>query len=125
MTPQEQARMAYSSPTGPIQSPRGTEYTAFLNVTRAIRTAALEEKGVSVALVTALQKNRQLWTLVAASVADPANELPASLRARLFYLYEFTVEHTRKVLSGQETPAALIEVNLSIMQGLVAEHTEQ
>lgn len=113
--------MAYSSPAAPVRSARGSEYTAFLEITRALKKASAEKNRKSVLRVEALMRNRQLWTILAANVAAPDNELPPPLRAQLFYLYEFTVEHSRKVLAGEETLDALIDVNTSVMQGLMSE----
>ena len=44
--------------------------------------------------------------------------LPDDLRARIFYLAEFTDQHTRKVLNGRDTAGPLIEINTAIMRGL-------
>lgn len=110
--------MAYSSPSAPIRTPRGTEYEALADVTRAIRKAATAGRAEFRALVTALHRNRQLWTIFAASVADPENGLPAPLRAQIFYLFEFTMHHTSEVLAGRADAAPLIDVNAAIMQGL-------
>ncbi len=112
--------MAYSSPTAPIRTARGTEYEALADVTRAIRKAATEGRPAFKALVSALHRNRQLWTIFASSVADPENGLPAPLRAQIFYLFEFTMHHTSEILAGRADAGPLIEVNTSIMQGLRA-----
>jgi flagellar protein FlaF len=42
------------------------------------------------------------------------------LRARIFYLAEFTRAHTRKVLRRTAGPDALVEINLAVMRGLRA-----
>ena len=125
MTPQEQARMAYSSPSAPIRTTRGTEYEAFVEITRALKSASTPGRGSFKDLVTALHRNRQLWTILASSVADRENGLPVPLRARLFYLYEFTVHHTSEVLAGRAGADALIEINTTVMQGLVAGGAER
>ncbi len=70
------------------------------------------------ALAEALHENRTLWTHLAAEVADDDNELSQDLRARLFYLAEFTAHHSRKVLRGEADVAPLIEVNTAVMRGL-------
>lgn len=111
--------MAYSSPAAPTRTARGTEYEAFVDITRALKRATLAGRPGFKDLVAALHRNRQLWTILAASVADPENGLPAPLRARLFYLYEFTQKHTSEVLAGRESANALIEINATVMKGLV------
>ena len=121
MNAHDLARMAYSSPAAPIRTARGTEYEAIADVTRALRKASASERSGFGDLVSALHRNRQLWTTLAAAVADPANELPSALRARIFYLYEFTAQHTSDVLARRADAAPLIEINTAIMQGLRAE----
>jgi flagellar protein FlaF len=70
------------------------------------------------ALAAAVHDNRRLWTILAADVADPANPLPAALRARLVYLAEFTRVHSGKVLREGASPDPLIEINIAVMRGL-------
>jgi flagellar protein FlaF len=72
-------------------------------------------------LVTALHSNRCLWNVLAVDVADSGNELSKAVRAQIFYLSEFVREHTKKILAGDATVDALVDVNLAIMRGLNAE----
>ena len=112
------AKTAYSAPGQPTRTARGTEYELFARITHRLKAAAtLGEAGFS-SLARALHDNRRLWTTLAADVADPGNQLPAPLRARLFYLAEFTTQHTRKVLAGDADAAVLVDINTSIMRGL-------
>ncbi|SFT96306.1 flagellar protein FlaF [Sedimentitalea nanhaiensis] len=69
-------------------------------------------------LAEALHDNRKLWNIFAIDVADPGNSLPKDLKARLFYLAEFTNHHTSKVLARQASVEPLLEVNTAIMRGL-------
>lgn len=110
------ARRAYAQTAGPVRTPRGVEYEAFARITRHLKSVA--NSGKLGKLAPALHDNRRLWTLLASDVADPKNPLPADLRARIFYLAEFTDQHSRKVLRGEATAAALVEINLSVMRGL-------
>lgn len=75
------------------------------------------EKGFA-DLAAALHDNRRLWTLLATSVADSKNELPQPLRAQIFYLAEFTLQHSQKVLEGNASAQILIDINTSVMRGL-------
>jgi flagellar protein FlaF len=113
-----QARKAYDIGNPALRSPRSTEYEAFARVTRALKAAARAQDGVAAMTVSALHDNRRLWTFLAASVADESNNLPDELRARLFYLYEFTLVHTRKVLRQEAVIDPLIDVNAAVMAGL-------
>nr|WP_284040789.1 flagellar biosynthesis regulator FlaF [Phaeovulum sp. NW3] len=112
------AKTAYAAPGVPTRTPRGTEYEIFARITHRLQTARdLGPLGFS-ALARAIYDNRRLWTALAADVADPENKLPAPLRARLFYLAEFTQSHSRQILSGKESVDILIEINTAIMRGL-------
>ena len=73
------------------------------------------------ALTEALHANRKLWKIFAIDVADPGNKLPKDLKARLFYLAEFTSHHTSKVLARQATAEPLLEINTAILRGLRSE----
>ncbi len=110
------AKTAYNtSSRAPLRTSRGTEYDAFAKVTHQLgraQTASFAD------LAAALHENRRLWTLLAADVAEVGNGLPDDLRARIFYLAEFTADHSRKVLSGEEEVSILIEINTAVMRGL-------
>jgi flagellar protein FlaF len=114
------ARRAYAQSEGPVSTPRGVEYEAFARITRQLKSAA--SAGSVRQLAPALHDNRRLWTILASDVADPDNPLPSELRARIFYLAEFTQQHSREVLRGKASADALVEINLSVMRGL--RHTE-
>lgn len=110
------AQTAYSNSAAPTRTPRGTEYDAFARITHRMKSAAHSDDFT--ALASALYENNRLWTLLAADVSDQDNALPAALRGRIFYLYEFTVQHSRKVLRKEDSIEALIDINTSIMRGL-------
>jgi flagellar protein FlaF len=112
------AKTAYASNKAPIRTPRGTEYEAFARVTHRLKAAADKGKAGFSELAQALHLNRQLWTILAADVAEDGNGLPQDLRARIFYLAEFTTQHSRKVLRGEDSAEALIDINMAIMRGL-------
>jgi len=112
--------MAYTQAAAPTRTDRGTEYDIFARVTRAMKTADDKGKPGFRDLVAAIHENHRLWTLLAADVADGGNSLPQDLRARIFYLAEFTDQHSRKVLSGKAAARVLVEVNAAIMKGLRA-----
>lgn len=118
MTAVAQARKAYEPGNPVLRSPRSIEYEAFARATSALRSAVRGGRTNSTAMIRALHENRRLWILLAASVADPDNGLPSELRARLFYLHEFTTIHTRRVLNGEAAVDPLIDVNAAVMAGL-------
>ena len=94
------------------------EYEAFARVTRHLkRSADLGAAGFA-DLARALHENRRLWTMLALHVADPANGLPQDLRARLFYLAEFSNLMAGKVLRREAEAGVLVEINTAVMRGL-------
>lgn len=112
------AQSAYKQNAQPIRTDRGTEYDAFAGITRRLKSYGQQKGKDFAALAEALHDNRRLWNILATSVADKQNSLPNSLRAQIFYLAEFTEQHTSKVLSGNDEVDVLVDVNLSIMRGL-------
>ncbi len=117
MTAQSMARSAYAAAVAPTRTDRGAEYEAFARCTHALN-AAQAGKGGYPALVQALHDNRLLWTALAADVSKEENGLPVPLRARIFYLAEFTLHHSRRVLAGEADASALVDVNTAVMRGL-------
>lgn len=109
------AHASYTASAAPVRTPRATEYDLLARTTGAL----LRARGFA-ALAKALHDNRRLWTALSADVVEPTNGLPAELRARLFYLAEFTAHHTRRVLSGEGDVAVLIDINTAVMRGLAA-----
>ncbi|MCR8724382.1 flagellar biosynthesis regulator FlaF [Frigidibacter sp. SLM-1] len=115
------ARSGYSAAAQPIRTPRSIEYEAFARITARLRAGVTAGRGGFAALAEALHDNRRLWTLLASDVAEPDNGLSAELRARIFYLAEFTSQHTSKILAGKASAEPLIEINAAIMGGLRSE----
>lgn len=112
------AQTAYAASAAPTRTDRGMEYEAFARATSAMRTANAEGKRGFPALARALDDNRRLWVLMATNVADRDNRLPQQLRAQIFYLAEFSLQHTSKVLAGEATADVLIDINTAVMRGL-------
>lgn len=111
------AKTAYATPQPALRTPRGIEADLFTNITAKLRQAS-SPQGSFPALVSALHENRRYWTALAADVSEDGNGLPAQLRARIFYLAEFTNQHTRKVLARQEDAGVLVEINTAMLRGL-------
>ena len=113
-----QAPIAYSRREAPTRSLRSVEYDLLAQITRRLRSAWANRTDDFPGLVRALADNQQLWSTLASDVAHPGNALPAVLRARLFYLYEFTVQHSRGVLDGKASVEVLADINTAVMRGL-------
>ena len=111
------ARSVYAGAMRPTHTGRSAEYEIIARVTRGLGEA--REPGASFnALVHAVHDSRSLWTALAADVSVDTNPLPIELRARIFYLSEFTAQHSRKVLAGEAPIDILIDINTAVMRGL-------
>lgn len=121
MNAQLLAKSAYAGAVVPTRTGRGTEYEIFAQITRRLNVAVTRPDGDFNALVRALHDNRALWTTLAADVAEATNGLPQTLRARIYYLAEFTRNHTRRVLAGEAAAGVLVDINMAVMRGLRGE----
>ncbi|ARO15400.1 flagellar biogenesis regulator FlaF [Ketogulonicigenium robustum] len=116
----ELARSGYGNALVGIRDNRSMEQAVFSRVTSALIAA---QESDFAAKAKALHDNRRLWTWLAADVASDQNQLPADLRARIFYLAEFTIDHSSKALREGADLAPLIEVNRAMLQGLAPRAT--
>ena len=110
--------ISYARPEAPTRSLRSVEYDLLAQVTQRLRSAWANRATDFPALARAVADNSQLWSTLASDVALPGNSLPASLRARLFYLYEFSAMHGRAVLEGKASVEVLTDINMAVMRGL-------
>ena len=120
MTTMQMTHGGYGAANAHIRTPRSIEYDVLARVTARMKAACTE--GASFGrLAEALTENNQLWTTLAGDVAEANNGLPAALRAQLFYLFEFTYQHTQKVLKGEAKAEVLIEINTAVLRGLAGQ----
>ncbi len=110
------AKTAYANTAAPVRTARGVEYDVFSRITRQLKTAIAG--GNFNNLVNALHENSKLWTILAVDIVDESNLLPEELRARIFYLSEFTKHHTRLVMRREANAEPLVDINTAIMRGL-------
>ncbi|MDQ7777598.1 flagellar biosynthesis regulator FlaF [Paracoccus aminovorans] len=102
-----------------IRTERDQEYLAFSRITRQLQQAL--NTGERRAMIQAAYANNQLWTVLAADLAQPANALPEQVKAGLLSLAIFSIKRGQKVLSENASAEPLIEINLKIMKGLRGE----
>lgn len=114
----DQAQQAYAPKTSALRTGRSAEHQLFSDVTKQLRTTADRLPSGFPAFAEAVHANRAVWTHLATQVADDDNALSDDLRARIFYLAEFTSFHSSKVLKGEADIAPLIEINTAMMRGL-------
>lgn len=111
------ARAAYARPEAPHRDFRALEYDLLARATKALSLSRSEGDDYA-KLLTALDENQRLWSTLAADVAEAENGLPQKLRAQLFYLYEFTTQHSHAVRDNKASVDVLIDINTAVMRGL-------
>ena len=111
------ANNGYASSIQSTGSDRSIEYQAFAHVTQALTSVNKNAPDYFA--------NLKLWTILSVEVANDNNELPAELRANLFYLAEFTRAHTAKVQAGKADTDVLIDINRMVMRGLRGQTVEE
>ena len=118
MNASDRALLAYAPANSPLRTERAIEHQVIAKVTAGLTEAIRNSPNDFPALARALHDNRQLWTVLAADVAQAENRLPEMLRAQIFYLAEFTTIHTARVLRGEARAEPLVEINTAILKGL-------
>lgn len=116
------AQHAYRHQAQAAKTGRDTEYDAFARITSRLKSAATKGRAGYNDLVDALHENRKLWTILAGDVVSKSNGLPPEVRARIFYLSEFTQKHSSLVLRKEASVRPLLEINIAIMRGLRHAH---
>lgn len=113
-------RTGYGQQPQQVRPARSVEYDLLARATHQLRKACQDAHSPlgRMALVAALAENLRVWGVFALDVADQGNGLPPKLRAQLFYLYEFTQHHSRKVQQEGASPEVLVEINTAVMRGL-------
>ncbi len=120
MNASELALQAYAPISSPLRSDRSMEHQLFADITAKLSSAGAKGSIDFPRLAGALHDNRRLWTVLAAEVSQADNLLPADLRARIFYLAEYTAVHTSRILKGEADVTALVEINTAMLRGLSA-----
>lgn len=111
---------AYQRTRTIAESPRNTEFRLVSQVTGemiAARDAGL--KGTS--LMSALHRNREMWSAFASACGSPGNALPDELRAGIISLALWVDRFTSDVVTDREPIDELIGVNRLLLEGLAPE----
>ncbi|SHH63872.1 flagellar biosynthesis regulator FlaF [Marivita hallyeonensis] len=112
------SRQNYYHAQQSIKSERENEYDIIFRITRELKQAFLVRYEDYPKFVNALNKNRNLWTILASDLLQPGNQLPKELKAQLFYLGEFVQDYSRRALKERLSISPLLDVNMSILRGL-------
>ena len=115
----ELARQAYAPAAAAVKTDRAIEAQVLSSITADLQRS----KDNFPKLVDALHRNRLFWTALAADVSQEENRLPETLRARIFYLAEFTFHQTSRILADGKSTDILIEINSAIISSLTARGT--
>jgi len=115
---------AYGEITRRTAGEKEIEYALFLQITEALENVLDPETRSFSEWADAISRNQQLWTLIATDLLLPGNALPEELKRSLFFLSEFVRQTSLKVLSGEEGIPDLIEVNKTVMAGLVRQSAD-
>ena len=114
----DQAQQAYAPKTSVLRTSRSTEHQLFMEATVQLRKAAASKNTNFADFAQAIHANRAIWTHLATQVVEDDNALSDDIRARIFYLAEFTSFHSKKVLQGDAEIGPLVEINTAMMRGL-------
>lgn len=102
------------------ETPRATEHRLIREITSEMMLA--QELGMKGAqLMPALHRNREMWSTFGGDCAVEGNGLPGPLRAQIISLSLWVERHTSLVMKGGDTIDALIDLNRTIMEGLMGE----
>ncbi|WP_291043412.1 flagellar biosynthesis regulator FlaF [Hyphomonas sp.] len=113
------AYKAYGEISQRTAGDREVEYALFLQITEALESVKNPETRSLSDWADALSRNQQLWTIIATDLLQPGNSLPDDLKRSLLFLSEYVRQTSLKVLEGEESIPDLIEVNKTVMAGLV------
>lgn len=102
----------------PIKTTKDIEYDIIFDITRRLRTSWEKRKVFYPEFISVLKANRSLWNVLSADVSGPGNQLPAELRAQIFYLGEFVQDYSRRVMKDDADIRPLLDVNLCVLRGL-------
>src|SRR5215813_10711013 len=108
---------AYQQTQKKFANPRDTEYRLFAQITSAlINTKDLPRTDQR--LISAVTRNRELWSTLAIDCADEGNQLAKTLRAQIVSLSLWVSRYTSTVMRENAELEPLIDINRTIMEGL-------
>ncbi len=111
---------AYKNAGGNMLSQRELEAQALVHMASKINEIKENWEENQASLEDVLNMNRKLWTVFAASLAEPDNPLPVELKKNVGALALFIFKHTLSVLSDPKPEAlsTLININMQLAKGL-------
>lgn len=113
------AYKAYGNVAQRTAGDKEIEFALFQQITEALEGVLDPDTRTPSAWADAISRNQQLWTIIATDLLDPGNGLPDNLKRSLLLLSEFVRQSSLNILAGEESIPDLIEVNKTVMAGLV------
>jgi flagellar protein FlaF len=107
----------YAEAIAQTETPREREYRLLARANRLLAEA--KEKGDLATLYRAVVYNRQIWNTFLIDLTDQHNALPKELKAALISIGIWVEKFSDPVCDGKESVEDLIEVNRTIMEGLM------
>ncbi len=108
---------AYQQTQKKFANPRDTEYRLFAQVTSALINSR-DLPRTDQRLISAVMRNRELWSTLAIDCSDDSNQLAGSLRAQIISLSLWVSRYTSTVMKDRADMEPLIDINRTIMEGL-------
>lgn len=94
------------------------EHALFRQITDGLIEAIDLEKTDASKWADAVNRNLELWTLLATDLLHPENRLNDATRKSLLELSIFVRRASMQILAGEGEISDLVEINESIMKGL-------
>lgn len=121
MTAALQAHRLYKTTQRDISSDKNIELNIITNLTARLRTIDMNEIGAMTQAAPILVDNARFWTVLYTDLLNPDNPFPLDLKNGLLALGEFVQRQTRLVLQGGGKVDVLIDINQSVIKGLLAQ----
>ena len=101
-------------------SDKNIEFALFQQITHALQGVAEADRPEPSQWADAIDRNLQLWTILTVDLLSPQNTLPNEIKTGLLNLASFVRRQSQQVLSGNGSLEDLIEVNQTIMGGMMS-----
>ena len=112
------AHKAYGEVRNRTADSKSIEHALFRQITDGLIAAKELQKTEPATWADAINRNQDLWTVLATDLMHPENQLSEPLRKSLLQLSVFVGRTCNQVLSGADGLDDLIAINESITQGL-------
>ncbi|MBL42359.1 MAG: hypothetical protein CMM49_06865 [Rhodospirillaceae bacterium] len=106
-------------PPEAVVDARKTEIEAFEKATQSL-IKNKEKEITNQSFIEAIELNKLLWRTLETDLASKENQLPDALKAKLISVAMWVEKHSLLAEKGEAKVDSLIEVNQSIVKGLIA-----